>query len=938
MRRMYKINFSVLTIIRTFVQKPESRLIMRAYIYRICLFVSFLFPIISCTRGGGERQYIVGVSHSFTNDTWRKSMMLDMEVKASDYPGLNLLIKDAEENSDTQIKQIRELIKKRVDLIIISANESEPITDVAVEAFRAGIPTIIIDRKIYSDEYTTFIGADNYEIGRAAGLFINSLLKDGKTTIVEIWGVPGSSSARDRHKGFSDALIHNDKVSLQTVYGRWHRKETKERIAALGSFDDIDIVYAHNDVMALAAREAIREIDPEAVERIKFIGIDALPGKGKGIEAVSNGDLTASFVYPTGGSTAIKVAWQILNGLPVSKEYALISALIDKDNAGTLYLQTEQLADYQEQIEKQRRNLEEMLSEYHFLQNSVGLILLLLGIVILLALYVIHIFRKVQRKNHELKRTNIMVEQQRRELAVANRRIEQNTTRKLQFFTNVSHEIKTPLTLILGPLNKLSKELSPDSPFAGDIHIIKKNADRLKRVVNQLLDFRKVESNKMEMRVTEVDLVAFIEDVRSYFDKMAESKQIEYTFRHDAPSVRLWVDTDKMEKILTNLLSNAFKFTPDGGTVAIRLQDHPDSVTLSVEDNGKGIRPQDLPSVFDQFFTADHLTGTGIGLHLTHEFVMMHKGEIYVESAPGKRTVFFVELPKGKSHFDETCLLTPSVTELSSGVAHLDTSKMDEMVSRTYDYTILVAEDDPDINTYLQKELKTNFRILAVTNGAEAIEVMTKENISLVVSDVMMPEMNGYELCKRIKSDITFSHIPVILLTALSDDKQRMYGIAAGADEFLQKPFNIEELKLRIVRLLEERNRMRCALEQRLHSPVATDLDTGKAESMDELFMRKFMALIEESYTDSDFSIEKASEKLGLSRVHLYRKVKELAGVTPTDFLRNYRLKRAAALLRQKGRNVNEVAYATGFSSPPYFSKCFKAVYNMTPTEYQERE
>jgi len=688
---------------------------------------------ISCKREG-EKKFVVGVSHSSINDSWRKAMVLDMQVKASEYPGLTLQIKDAGEDNDTQIKQIREFIKQRVDLVIISANESEPVTTAAVEAFRAGIPTIIIDRKIYSEEYTTFIGADNYEIGRAAGLFINSLLKKRKTTVVEVWGCEGSSSARDRHNGFSDALIHNDNVILKTVYGRWHAKETKENIATLGLFDDIDIVYAHNDVMALAAREAIMEIDSLAVKRIKFIGIDALPGKGKGIEAVSNGHLTASFVYPTGGTTAIKVAWQILNGQPVSKQYALTSALIDKDNAGTLYLQTEQLADYQEQIEKQRNNLEEMLSEYRFLQNSVGLILLLLGVVGLLALYVIHIFRKVQRKNHELKRTNIQVEQQREELAVANRKIEQATTRKLQFFTNVSHEIKTPLTLILGPLNKLSKELPPDSPLADDIHIIKKNADRLKRVVSQLLDFRKVESNKMDMRVTEIDLVTFIEDVSSYFDNMAQSKQIQYSFQHDVSSVMLWVDTDKMEKILANLLSNAFKFTPDGGTVTIRLQDHAGYVILSVEDNGKGIQPQNLSSVFDQFFTADHLTGTGIGLHLTHEFVGMHKGSIRVESEPGKRTVFFVELPKGKSHFDESCVFAPSVTELWSGLANLDTREMDEIVNRTYDYTILIVEDDPDINAYLQKELKPNFRILTAENGLVAVDILVKENVSLVIS------------------------------------------------------------------------------------------------------------------------------------------------------------------------------------------------------------
>lgn len=909
---------------------------MKSILYRLFLLIFLLALVLSCKQEK-EKQFVVGVSHNSVNDSWRKAMVLDMQVKASEYPEMKLDMKDAHEDNDTQIKQIREFVKKKVDLIIISANESGPVTTAAVEAYRAGIPTVIIDRKIYSEEYTTFIGADNYEIGRAAGLLVNSLLKEGKTTVVEVLGSEGSSSAVDRHDGFSDALVRNDDIVWKKVYGHWSWDAAKKNVAALGSFGDIDIVYAHNDMMALAAREAIMEVDSLAARRIKFIGIDALPGKGKGVEAVRDGYLAASFIYPTGGSTAIQVAWQILNGMPVSKQYALTSALIDKENAGTIYLQTEQLSEYQVQIEKQRGYLEKILSEYRFLQNSVGLILLLLGVVFLLVLHMIHIYRKVQRKNSELKRTYMQVEQQREELIIVNRKIEQAATGRLQFFTNVSHEIKTPLTLILGPLNKLSKELPSASPIIGDIHIMKKNADRLKRVVDQLLDFRKVESNKVDMWVTGVDLVVFIEEVMSFFDAMAQSKQIHYSFQYTGRPVLLWVDTDKMEKILTNLLSNAFKFTPDGGTVTVCLQDRAEYVVLSVEDNGIGIQQQNLSAVFDQFFTGDQLSGTGIGLHLTREFVGMHKGRISVESEPGKRTVFFVELPKGKSHFDETCTFAPSVTELSSGVANLDTREMDEIVNRTYDYTILVVEDDPDINAYLQKELKPNFRILAAGNGAAAVDILVKENVSLVISDVMMPEMNGYELCKRIKSDIAFSHIPVILLTALSDDKQRMYGIASGADGFIRKPFNIEELKLRIVRLLEERARLRNAFAQELQSPAASGLKIGKTESMDDIFMRKFMALLEESYPDSDFSIEKASNKLGLSRVHLYRKVKELTGVTPTDFLRNYRLKRAAALLREKDRNVNEVAYATGFSSPPYFSKCFKAAYTVTPTEYQEK-
>lgn len=908
---------------------------MRAFILRLCFMIFMLSLVLSCKREGKEKTYVVGVSQCFSNDAWQKAMLLDLQVKASDYPNLILKIKDAEEDNDKQVADIKSFIKQKVDLLIISPNESKPVTPVAVEAFRAGIPTVIIDRKIDSDEYTAYIGADNYEIGRSAGLYVNSLLKE-KTTIIEVWGRKGSSSARERHQGFIDALVGNEDITIKEVAGEWHYEKTKKNIAALDSFDNIDIVYAHTDLMALAAREAIMKRNPEGVEKIHFIGVNALPGPGLGIEAVKNDHLTASFLYPTGGTTAIKVAWQILTGQFVSKKYALTSALIDKGNAGTMYLQSEQLTNYQEQIEKQRNNLDEIFSQYRFLQNSVGMILLLMGLLILLALYVVHIYRKVQRKNHELKRTNIQMEQQKEELAAANRKIELETARKLQCFTNVSHEIKTPLTLILGPLNKLSKELPEGSPLADDIHIIKKNAERLKRVVNQLLDFRKVESNKMNMQVTQVELVAFIAEVKSYFENMAQSRQINYSFIYDISSVYLWVDTDKMEKILANLLSNAFKFTPDGGTVTIRLQDHTGYITLSVEDNGKGIPRENIASVFEQFFTGDqnYITGTGIGLHLTHEFVNMHKGHIDVQSTPGKLTVFTVELPKGRSHFDETCTFAPSVTELSSGVAELDTKEMEEMVNRTYDYTILIAEDDLDISAYLQKELQRNFRILLAENGAMAWGILQNEDVSIVLSDIMMPEMNGYDLCKKIKSDIAFSHIPVILLTALFDDKQRMYGIACGADEYIQKPFNMEEVKLRIIKRLEERSRLRETLAQKLQSSSTAEMKFEKVESLDELFMSKFVKLIEESYVDSDFSIEKASEMIGLSRVHLYRKVKELTGVTPTDFLRNYRLKRAAVLLQQKTYNVNEVAYATGFASPAYFSKCFKAVYNITPTEY----
>lgn len=902
----------------------------------ILLWLSLILCF-ACSPGKKEKKYVIGVSQCSMTDIWRQSMIRDMEVEALNHPEIELVVMDAIQDNDTQISQIKGFIKKKVDLLIISSNETEPVTPVAVEAYRAGIPTIILDRKINSDEYTTYIGADNYEIGRSIGMYVSSLIKK-ETTILEIWGRRGSSSATERHQGFVDAMSIDPNVKIRELDGYWYRKNAYEEVLKLDSIEDVDIVFAHNDMMALGAREAIEERDSSLVGHVEFIGVDGLLGGGLGVEAVAQGKLDASFYYPTGGGVAIKVAWQILSGQAYTKKYALSTAMIDKTNAGTLYLQSDRLVEYQRQIEKQRANLSQLLSKYNFLYSSLIIILILALLLGGSAIYTVYINRKVRQKNHLLNERNRLVQQQKEELSVASQRIEQVTTQKLQFFTNVSHEIKTPLTLILGPLNKMAQD-APAGAFADDIRIVKKNAERLKRVIDQLLDFRKIENNKMGLRVTKMDLVFLIQEVKSYFNTLAQSKRIDYTFLHEMDSLFVWVDTDKMEKILTNLLSNAFKFTPEQGKITIRLREEETEVVLSVEDNGEGIPPENLASVFERFFTSgqSYAPGTGIGLHLTREFVLMHQGSIHVESEQGERTAFTVQIPKGKSHFDESCVFLSNATESSSGVAHLDISQVQETLNKKYDYTILIVEDDWDIRAYLQHELSGNFNVLVAENGAKALDILLKENVSLVVSDVMMPEMNGFELCRRVKSDMALSHIPVILLTALSDDSQRLYGFEGGADEYIQKPFNIEIVKLRIIKLLEERNRLREVFLKESQSPAGLSIETkGKVESLDDLFMRKFIALIEENYSDPDFSIEKGSEKLGLSRVHLYRKVKELSGITPTDFLRNYRLKKASALLKLRSGTISEVAYATGFGSPAYFSKCFKAVYNITPTEFIE--
>ena len=908
--------------------------------FHIILTFFFLIASFACAPGDNEKKFVIGVSQYAMSDTWRKAMVTDMEVEALNFPDFQLVVKDALQNDSLQSVQIRDFIEDEVDLMIISTNGLEDMVKSAMQdAYTSGIPTVILDQKPNFDQYTTYIGADNYEIGRSVGVYISSLLGEKKSAVLEICGRESSSSAKERHLGFSEVISTHPNVTVHQIRGLWSPDLVYETIDKLGSLESVDVVFAHNDKMALGAYDAIAKRDSALAKRIHFVGVDGLLGKGFGVEAIVDGKLNASFYYPTGGRDAIKVAWQILNGYPCGKRLVLSTTLIDKEKAGALYLQSYRLMEYLRQIDHLRTSYSQMLSKYNWMLGSLIIIIVLALIVGGSAVYFIRINRKMKHKNHQLREKNLLVQHQKEELSVANKRIEQITAQKLRFFTNVSHEIKTPLTLILGPLNKIEQDVASGS-FSDDIRIVRKNAERLKRVIDQLLDFRKVENNRMNMRVNKIELVSFVKEVMSLFDNLAQTKAIEYTFTHSMKQLNVWVDTDKMEKILANLLSNSFKFTPNRqGKISISLEEEDKFFSLSVTDNGVGIPAENIGSVFERFYTSsqDRAIGTGIGLHLTREFVHMHKGTIQVKSEPNKQTVFTVRIPKGKDHFDESCVIVMNATENSSSIDDLDISSVNEALQTKYDYSVLVVEDNQDIRDYLRKELGHNFRIFTAENGVKALELLMQEEISLVVTDVMMPAMNGFELCRRIKSDMALSYIPVILLTALTDDSQRMYAFEGGADSYIQKPFNIEVVKLRIIKLLEERNRLREVFLAKYQS--ASDLSflpSEKEGSMDDQFMRKFIALIDENYADSAFSIEKGSEKLGLSRVHLYRKVKELSGVTPTEFLRDYRLKKASIMLKQKQGTISEIAYATGFSSPAYFSKCFKAVYTITPSEFME--
>lgn len=876
-----------------------------------------LIVLCGCTSSGKQKKHVIGLSQCMLDDAWRQAMINDMRIEASNYDDVEIIIKDAQNNNETQIQQIRDLIRQKVDVLIISPYQSEPITAVAEEAYRAGIPTIITDRKVNTDQYTSFVGANNYEIGLAAGNYAANYLPPN-AIILEIWGLTQTSPAQERHKGFVDALREREDLSFRKIEGQWLVDTARMELQKLEHPEQIDFVYAHNDMMAIAAREYFMAWDSIRGRELRIIGVDAVAGAG--LEAVEDGRINASFLYPTGGEQVIRTAMRIIQGEPVDKFIPLRTAPVDHQSARALLLQADQLQKYRQRIEAQRSRIDGLSDRFYFLRNSLGVISLLMIGFIALSIYAFYINRKMRQAN--------------RKLISLNAEMKEVTAQKLQFFTNVSHEVRTPLTLILAPLDRLIISLR-ESPYASDLGLIQKNANRLLRVINQILDFRKVEGKQEKLAVREIDLVPFVGEIKSYFDSMASVRAIAYTFTSSIKQCTLWIDPDLLEKVFVNLLSNAFKFTPEGGSVRIELTEEEDRVFIQVIDTGSGIQPGNLPHLFDRFYTEDRSMGTGIGLHLVKEYIHMHGGEIRVESEPGQRTTFTVCLRKGKAHFEDSDLMETSVSHQAYEASRLDDSETHKMLSKTYPYTILITEDDDEVRCFLERELSPHFKTRTAANGKDALRVLEEEEISLVVSDVMMPEMNGFELCRMIKSQLPFSHIPVILLTALTDERQRIFGITGGADDYIQKPFHTDYVKIKIIHLLQERQKLRERLLEKLRDNKLLLSEPEKVESIDDAFLRKFAEQIEAVYADPEYNVEKLSETLGLSRGHLHRKIKELTGTAPVEFLRTYRLNKATQLLRQNAYTVSEVAYRTGFSSPAYFSKCFKAVYGVTPTEYQ---
>lgn len=902
----------------------------------------------------GNKQFLIGFSQCTTADAWRKSMDQEMQNELLYYPNLQLLIKDAENSSKKQENDIREFLKVGIDLLIVSPNEAEPLTGIISEVFKKGIPVILIDRKIESGDYSAFIGGNNYQIGKEAGIYAVKLLK-GKGRIVEISGLEGSSPAKERHKGFVEEISKAPEISIiKSLSGEWEVASARKVMKKFLELDDpFDLVYAHNDVMAIGAyKEYMRKFKKK---NVFFIGVDGLPGNACGIQAVMDRELDATMLYPTGGSLAISLAWDLLNNKPVKKENILNTLVIDSTNVRALKFQTDEILNLHNRIVSSRKILDEQVKKY--LSQRFWLIVALssLFLVIVLIILLFRGFRNKAKANLKLEVQKQAIIRQNEELRKISIELEEATKAKLVFFTNISHEFRTPLTLMIGPLENILSDRKLSAELRSQLQMMLRNATRLLRMINQLMDLRKIEDDKMKLSAGEYDIISFTREIKEAFDELATRKNICFTLNTSQDKQLLYFDRDKVDKILFNLLSNAFKFTSESGCIELNINKvmhkfnaiEREAVEIEIRDNGIGIAEDSLNRIFERFYQVEQkkgniVAGTGIGLPLSKGFVDLHHGDISVKSKKGEGSSFAVCFQLGKSHFTEAELSNKDIEftridkqifpELSQDDADVENMNL-TYVSDDYENMplLLIVEDNADVSKFIKSCLVDNYRIMTAYNGIDAFEKIYIDQPDLIISDVMMPEMDGLEFTKKLKSDIRTSHIPVILLTALSSHENKIEGLETGADSYIAKPFNKKHLQVRVKQLIENRQQIRKHYQQDV---ITQFVKENKISQLDSSFLKKCNAIIEKHLTENEYGVEQMSVEIGLSRVHVYRKIKHLTGLTVSEFVRNIKLKKAAVMLQESGKTIAEVAYETGFSSPSYFSKCFKDLYNISPTEF----
>ena len=885
-----------------------------------------------------NKVYKIGVSQC-SQDDWRMKMNDEINREIMFHEDAVVEIRSADDNNAKQIEDIRYFVDNDFDIIIVSPNEAAALTPIIKQTYENGVPIVIFDRNINGDSYTARIGVDDEGLGKSAAHYALHLLGSGAKAI-EIYGLKGSTPAEGRHDGFLKEFETNGGVLVASEPGNWNKEDAiPVTDSLLRAYPDINLIYAHNDRMAIGASEVAERLGRND---IKIIGIDAAPNIG--IQAVADSIIDATFLYPTEGHRLIKTALSILKNEPYDRETIIpVSSAVDLSNADILLRQNETLKEETQKMKILKAQIDDYWAQHSsqtsLFYASIAIIILLFGVGFLL----LRAYWQRSRHQKELMAQNRLLEEERDKQKQLNEQLQDATQSKLMFFTNVSHDLRTPLTLIAEPVAQLAsaENLTPQQHTL--IRIADKNTRILQRLINQILDFRKYENGKLNLKLTEVDFNKTVHDWMESFYAIAKKRDIKLTLSASDPEhpLPIALDLEKIERVFFNLLSNAFKYTPDNGTITMSYECDGDTLIFRVADTGEGISERDLGNIFDRFFQVDriHPKGSGIGLSLAKAFVELHGGTISVESTLNKGSVFTVSLPVTHVSGDVVC--PEKAIGRNEVTAELDTIETN-LSFDTEKPIVLIIDDNKDIQKLVGELLNDNYNIITATNGKDGVKMAAKYVPDLIICDVMMPVMDGMECCRHIKEEISTSHIPVLMLTACSMDEQRVQGYDSGADGYLSKPFNSAVLRSKCASLITNRKRVK----ELWQSHIAPHVKTGSEPSarkniptydIDDEFYNRFLEIFKAEMGHSDLNVDKIASMLGLERSQFYRKIKALTNYAPVELIRRLRLQHGRVLLTTTNKTISEIAYETGFSTPAYFTKCYRDAYGETPSEVRSK-
>lgn len=893
---------------------------------------ALLLTFFGCTK---DKVYKIGVSQC-SQDDWRTKMNDEINREIMFHEDAVVEIRSADDNNGKQIEDIKYFAENGFDILIVSPNEAAALTPIITNVYESGMPVVIFDRNINGEAYTARIGVNDAGIGKSAAHYARHILGEGAKAI-EIYGLRGSTPAEGRHEGFAAEFVGGGGKLLASEAGNWNQDEAMAITdSLLKIYPDIDLIYAHNDRMAIGASQVARR---HGRDDIKIIGIDAAPEIG--IQAVADSVIDATFLYPTEGHRLIRTALAILKGEPYNRETILpTSSAVDLTNADILLLQNETLKEETGKMKILKARIDDYWarhsSQTSLFYASVAIIILLFGVAFLL----LRAYWQHSRHQKELMAQNKLLEEERDKQKQLNEQLNDATQSKLMFFTNVSHDLRTPLTLIAEPVTQLAAadNLTPQQHTL--IRIADKNVRILQRLINQILDFRKYENGKLNLRLAEIDFDKAVNDWMESFYAIARKRDIKLTLSspNAGTTLPIALDSEKIERVFFNLLSNAFKYTPDNGSIAVSYSCDGNMLTFKVADTGEGISERDLGNIFDRFYQVDriHPKGSGIGLSLAKAFVELHGGTISVESALNKGSVFTVTLPV--THVADSTADASKYIDNQVVTAELDTIATNITVDADKPI-VLIIDDNEDIRKLVGELLNDQYNIITAPNGKDGVMMAARYVPDLIICDVMMPVMDGLECCRRIKGEISTSHIPVLMLTACSMDEQRVQGYDSGADGYLSKPFNSAVLKARCSSLIANRKRIK-ELWQSSASPLTIKGDEGAAAKkplapgdIDNDFYNRFLEIFKAEMGNSDLNVDKIASMMGLERSQFYRKIKALTNYAPVELMRRLRLQHGRTLLTTTDKTISEIAYETGFSTPAYFTKCYRDAYGETPTE-----